>query len=252
MKAKTKTKALLMSLCAVLLVAASVLGTMAYLTDSKDVKNTFTVGNVAIKLDEAKVDENGTQVVDKDGNPVARVTENEYKLLPGHTYTKDPTVTVLKPSVASYVRMKVTFNKASALIAMCTDPEFAEDGPTGVENAYAYPLIRMVNFVEANAAKWDGIIPDNMVDTEDMLADAKYFAYDAEADTLTYYFYYNEAVAAPTADVVLPVLFDSIKVPQWATGDQLKALQGFEINVVAEAIQADSFADADAAWAEFK
>ena len=83
-----------------------------------------------------------------------------------------------------------------------------------------------------------------------MLDNPKYF--DAKNDTLTYYFYYNEAVAAPTADVVLPVLFDSIKVPQWATGDQLKALQGFEINVVAEAIQADSFADADAAWAEFK
>lgn len=250
MKAKTKTKALLMSLCAVLLVAASVLGTMAYLTDSKDVKNTFTVGNVAIKLDEAKVDENGTQVVDKDGNPVARVTRNAYKLLPGHTYVKDPTVTVLAPSVESYVRMKVTFNKASALIAMCTDPEFAEDGPTGVENAY--PLIRMVNFVEANADKWDGIIPDNMVDTEDMLAKAKYFAYDAEADTLTYYFYYNKAVKAPTADVKLDTLFDSITVPQWATGDQLKALEGFEINVVAEAIQADGFANADAAWAEFK
>ena len=255
MKAKTKTKALLMSLCAVLLVAASVLGTMAYLTDSKDVKNTFTVGNVAIKLDEAKVDENGTQVVDKDGNPVARVTRNAYKLLPGHTYVKDPTVTVLKPSVASYVRMKVTFNKASQIIAMCTDPEFAEDGPTGVENAY--PLIRMVNFVEANAAKWDGIIPDNMVDTEDMLADAKYFAYDAEADTLTYYFYYNEAVAAPTADVKLATLFDSITVPQWVTGDQLAKLDGFQITAVAEAIQADGFVDAngdpsaDTAWTAF-
>ena len=248
MKAKTKPKALLMSLCAVLLVAASVLGTMAYLTDSKDVKNTFTVGNVAIKLDEAKVDENGTQVVDKDGNPVARVTENEYKLLPGHTYVKDPTVTVKTPSVDSYVRMKVTFNKASALIAMCTDPEFAEDGPTGVENAF--PLIRMVNFVEANAAKWDGIIPDNMVDTEEMLGNPKYF--DAKNDTLTYYFYYNETVKAPTADVKLDTLFDSIKVPEWATNDQLKALQGFEINVVAEAIQADGFANADAAWAEFK
>ena len=247
MKAKTKTKALLMSLCAVLLVAASVLGTMAYLTDSKDVKNTFTVGNVAIKLDEAKVDENGTQVVDKDGNPVARVTRNAYKLLPGHTYVKDPTVTVLKPSVASYVRMKVTFNKASALIAMCTDPEFADE-VTGVENAY--PLIRMVNFVEANAAKWDGIIPDNMVDTEDMLADAKYF--NAKNDTLTYYFYYNETVAAPDGNVVLPVLFDSIKVPEWATNDQLKALEGFEINVVAEAIQADGFENAAAAWAEFE
>ena len=249
MKAKTKTKALLMSLCAVLLVAASVLGTMAYLTDSKDVKNTFTVGNVAIKLDEAKVDENGTQVVDKDGNPVARVTENEYKLLPGHTYVKDPTVTVKTPSVDSYVRMKVTFNKASALIAMCTDPEFAEDGPTGVENAY--PLIRMVNFVEANAAKWDGIIPDNMVDTEDMLADAKYFAYDAEADTLTYYFYYNETVAAPDGDVVLPVLFDKVTLPEWVTSDQLATLENFQITVVAEAIQADGFANAGAAWAAF-
>lgn len=247
MKAKTKTKALLMSLCAVLLVAASVLGTMAYLTDSKDVKNTFTVGNVAIKLDEAKVDENGTQVVDKDGNPVARVTENEYKLLPGHTYTKDPTVTVLAPSVASYVRMKVTFNNAKEIIAMCTDPEFVGE-VTGVENAF--PLMRMVKFVEANAAKWDGIIPDNMVDTEDMLADAKYF--DAKNDTLTYYFYYNEAVAAIDADVKLATLFDGIKVPEWATGDQLKALQGFEINVVAEAIQADGFESADAAWAKFE
>ena len=247
MKAKTKTKALLMSLCAVLLVAASVLGTMAYLTDSKDVKNTFTVGNVAIKLDEAKVDENGTQVVDD--TLADRVTRNEYKLLPGHTYVKDPTVTVLAPSVESYVRMKVTFNKASQIIAMCTDPEFAEDGPTGVENAY--PLIRMVKFVEANAAKWDGIIPDNMVDTEEMLADAKYFAYDAEADTLTYYFYYTEPVAAIDADVKLATLFDSVKVPEWATGDQLKALQGFEINVVAEAIQADGFENVDAAWAAF-
>lgn len=247
MKAKTKTKALLMSLCAVLLVAASVLGTMAYLTDSKDVKNTFTVGNVAIKLDEAKVDENGTQVVDKDGNPVARVTENEYKLLPGHTYVKDPTVTVLTPSVASYVRMKVTFNNADKIIALCTDPKYADE-VTGVENAY--PLIRMVKFVEANAAKWDGIIPDNMVDTEDMLANSKYFVKGTD-NTLTYYFYYNETVAAPTADVVLETLFDSITVPEWVTGDQLAKLKDFQINVVAEAIQADGFKNADAAWDAF-
>ena len=188
-------------------------------------------------------------VPNQDGTLAERVPGNAYKLLPNHTYVKDPTVTVKTPSVESYVRMKVTFNKAKEIIAMCTDPEFLGE-VTGVENAF--PLIRMVNFVKANAAKWDGIIPDNMVDTEKMLADAKYFAYDKEADTLTYYFYYNEAVKAPTADVKLDTLFDSITVPQWATGDQLKALQGFEINVVAEAIQADGFESADAAWAKFE
>ena len=241
---KKTSKALLLTICAVLLVAASVMGTMAYLTSTDKVQNTFTVGKVAIKLDEAKVDANGKAV-----EPAERVKANEYKILPGHTYTKDPTVTVLKDSVESYVRMKVTFNNATEIIAMCTDPEFAEDGPTGVENAF--PLIRMVEFVEANAAKWDGIIPDNMVDTEEMLGSAKYFAYDKESNTLTYIFYYTETVAAPDGNVVLPVLFDKITVPEWVTGDQLAKLDKFEINVVAEAIQADGFANADAAWAAF-
>lgn len=241
---KKTSKALLLTICAVLLVAASVMGTVAYLTSTDKVQNTFTVGKVAIKLDEAKVGTDGTPVEGAD-----RVKENGYKLLPGHAYTKDPTVTVLKDSVESYVRMKVTFNNATEIIAMCTDPEFAEDGPTGVENAF--PLIRMVEFVEANAAKWDGIIPDNMVDTEEMLESAKYFAYDKESNTLTYIFYYTETVAAPDGNVVLPVLFDKITVPEWVTGDQLAKLDKFEINVVAEAIQADGFANADAAWAAF-
>ena len=241
---KTRRNALLLSFCAVLLVVASVFGTVAYMTSKDQVKNTFTVGKVAINLDEAKVTEDGKPVEGAD-----RVKENSYKLLPGLTYTKDPMVTVLDGSEASYVRMKVTFNNARTIIDMCTDPEFAEDGPTGGEEAY--PLIRMVNFVEANAMKWDGIIPDNMVDTEEMLANPKYFAYDKEADTLTYYFYYNETVAAPNGDVALPVLFDSITVQNWVTGDQLKELDGFQINVEAEAIQAAGFDKAEDAWAAF-
>lgn len=235
---KTKSKALLLTLCAVLLVAASVLGTMAYLTSTAKVENTFTVGKVEIKLDE-------TDVTNPNG---PRVKANSYKLMPGTTYTKDPTVTVLNGSEASYVRMKVTFNNAKEIIALCTDPEFADE-VTGVENAF--PLIRMVNFVKANAAKWDGIIPDNMVETGEMLADAKYFAYDKTADTLTYIFYYRETVTAPTADVVLPVLFDTIKVPEWVTGEQLAELNNFKITVIAEAIQAGSFAGADDAWSHF-
>lgn len=236
-----KKKILALCLCVALALVAVGGATLAYFTDTKSAKNTFTVGNVKIALDEAKVDQAGTPVPS-----AARVQENAYHLVPGHTYTKDPTVTVLKDSEESYVRMKVTFNNADAIIALCTDPEYADE-TTGVENAF--PLIRMVNFVEANAAKWDGIIPDNMVDTEDMLADNKYFT--KEGDTLTYYFYFNGTVAAPDANVVLDTLFNSITVPTWVTGDQLAELDDFEINIEADAIQADGFADADAAWAAF-
>ena len=96
---KTKSKALLLTLCAILLVTASVLGTMAYLTSTDEVKNTFTVGRVKITLDEAKVNSDGKPIdendaVVQDPAAAARVKENSYKLLPGHPYTKDPTVTV--------------------------------------------------------------------------------------------------------------------------------------------------------------
>lgn len=241
---KTRRNALLLSFCAVLLVVASVFGTVAYMTSKDEVKNTFTVGKVAINLDEAKVTEDGKPVEGAD-----RVKENSYKLVPGLTYTKDPMVTVLDGSEASYVRMKVTFNNAQTIIDMCTDPEFAEDGPTGVENAY--PLIRMVNFTDTAELNWDGLVPDNMDETEDFLANPKYFAYDKEADTLTYYYYYKETVAAPNGDVELPVLFDGIRVPTWVSGDQLKELDGFQINVEAEAIQAAGFDSADDAWEAF-
>lgn len=99
---KTKRKALLLTFCAVLLVVASVLGTIAYLTANDKVTNTFTVGQVAINLDEAKVNPDGTPVPDAN-----RVKENSYKLLPGHEYTKDPTVHVNAVSEDSWIFVKV-------------------------------------------------------------------------------------------------------------------------------------------------
>lgn len=99
---KKTSKALLLALCAVLLVAASVMGTMAYLTSSDSVTNTFTVGKVAITLDEAKVKTDGTLVEGAD-----RVKGNTYKLMPGHTYTKDPTVHVEAGSENSWIFVKV-------------------------------------------------------------------------------------------------------------------------------------------------
>ena len=75
---KTRNKALLLMLSAVTLVAASVFGTIAYLTDNESVTNTFTVGKVGLNLDEAEVNTDGTKATEN------RVTENDYHLLPGH------------------------------------------------------------------------------------------------------------------------------------------------------------------------
>lgn len=96
---KTRSKALILTLCAVLLVTASMLGTMAYLTSTASVKNTFTVGSVAITLDETDVD-NSTTGADRD-------RANSYKLLPGHTYTKDPTIHVAANSEDCFLFVKV-------------------------------------------------------------------------------------------------------------------------------------------------
>lgn len=98
---KKTSKALLLALCAVLLVAASVMGTMAYLTSTDSVENTFTVGKVAITLDEAPVGADGKETTGE------RVDANSYHLLPGHEYDKDPTVHVEANSEDSWIFVKV-------------------------------------------------------------------------------------------------------------------------------------------------
>ena len=211
---KTAKKAMLMTLCAIILVVATVFGTMAYLTSTDEVVNTFTVGNVAIKLDEAKVNTDGSRVEGAD-----RVKENSYKLLPGHVYDKDPTVTVLNGSEASYIKMTVTFSKANELDAI-----FAPDGADLISIFGGY-----------DASTWI----------------AKGNTKDAANNTRTYEFWYKESVGASADDVALAPLFTTITVPGTITKGQLATIEGMTITVNAYAIQADGFANADKAWAAF-
>ena len=207
-------KSIALVMMAVLLVAASVMGTLAYLTSTDTVKNTFTVGKVAITLDEAKVDENGVTEI-----PASRVKTNHYKLLPGHTYNKDPMVTVLAGSEPSYVKMTVTFSKANELDAI-----FA---PTGADLTSIFNGYDVANWIAKGNTK------------------------DAAANTRTYEFWYKETVGAPTADVALDALFDSITVPGTITYEQLTTIEGVTITVNAYAIQADGSTDAADAWSKY-
>lgn len=211
---KTKTKALGLMMAAVLLVTATIFGTMAYLTSTDEVVNTFTVGSVAIQLDEAKANTDGTLVEGAD-----RVDANSYKLLPGHTYAKDPMVTVLSGSENSYIRMTVTVSKAVELDAIF-DPQKAN-------------LLSIFNGYDSTNWIYQG-------ETD-----------DTTNNTRTYEFWYKDTVSALEEDVALDALFDSITVPGEINNDQLKTIEGMTITVNAYAIQADGFNDAAAAWAAF-
>ena len=220
---KTKSKALLLTLCAVLLVTASVLGTMAFLTSTASVENTFTVGSVKITLDEAKVTTDGKPVAN-----AARVTENSYKLMPGHTYTKDPTIHVDAASEDCFIRAKVTLTNAKEWIAIAT--KYADN--------------KVENIIKG---------------TDDNIWWVSQPAVDNEKNTVTYTFVYkNEShtdelgkriwTSTDSKDLVL---FNEIAIPGGLTNDELAAVGSSQITVVAEAIQADGFETEAAAWAAF-
>ena len=230
---KKKTLALLLVL--VMIFGISVGGTIAYLTDKETVTNTFTVGDVQIKLDEAKVDETGTKI-DNNGDKVIddkdRVTSNDYKLLPGMSYTKDPAVTVLEGSEESYIRMIVT-------VTDCKDVDAAIDEVNTIRQKVEETPIQLIDIFEGyDNSKWEfkGVKKTD---------DADY--------SRIYEFWYKETVSGfegtEKKAVKLDPLFTAIKVPGEIDNDSLAAIKEMEIIVEAHAFQSASFADAEAAWA---
>jgi len=95
---KKPMKALLTVMCALLLVVASVFTTMAYLTAQDTVTNTFTIGKVDIEVDEDDP---------KSDDPKDRVEKNDYTLMPGITYDKDPQVHVVAGSEDCWIFVKI-------------------------------------------------------------------------------------------------------------------------------------------------
>lgn len=211
---KSYAKVLVVVLCAILLVVGSVMGTLAYLTDRQAVVNTFTVGDVEIKVDETPVTPDGEPIPGKD-----RVEKNNYHLIPGQSYTKDPAMTVVKGSEESYVRMMVTINCISELRAI-----FGAD-----------------------------FLPHEFIEGKDNNIWVYKSTVENGNNTVTYEFRYHTTVDAfeATKDVILEPLFTKINVPGEITGEQLATIADLQIRVEGHAIQTLSFDNADAAWAAF-
>lgn len=214
---------------------ATVFTTLAFLTDDKSVVNSFTVGNVHIKLDEAVVDEAGV------ATGTRTEAGNEYHLLTGHEYTKDPTVTVLGTSKDCYVRMFVTITQSQEWDNVCDAHKTDGVNEFGAADMFLYK--NRDTYTKGFNPAWE---LHNVTENTD------------PANTRTYEFWYkggesDDYIVEKATDITpIPALFDQIKMPTQLTNDDLVAIDGenhkFKIYAVAQAIQADGFENATVAF----
>lgn len=210
----TKKRFVAILLCVTLVALAAIGATFAYLTDSKTVNNTFTMGNVAIKLDE-------TNVNDPTGD---RVTSNTYNVYPGAVVTKDPIVHNTGKN-AAYIRATINvenwMNNCAAYY-----PEFGIAYPSA---GYEQSLLLLV---DALGNGW------SIVGVE---AGKPFEMGNFSAKFILKY----DGTLASGADTT--AMFNQVKVPAGIkNGNDFGA-----ITVVAQAIQADGFDTWEAAFAAY-
>lgn len=216
----TKKRFVAILLCVTLVALAAIGATFAYLTDSKTVKNTFTVGDVKIKLDE-------TNVNAPEGD---RVTSNTYNVYPGAVVTKDPIVHNTGKNGA-YVRAVVTIEDGMNWLGLYN------------ENVWTAPQEAAFNAMINNTLGDGWELVDIAYDmsgpnhpTSDFVATLKYTnVLEAGKDTTA--------------------MFSQIAFPTKLTGNDVTTRIDqngeFGINVVAQAIQADGFDTWEAAFAAY-
>ena len=216
-----KKKSILMAAIAVMLVAVLVVGgTLAYFTDTKSATNTFTVGDVKIKLDESNVNApNGD-----------RVTSNEYTgVLPGIQYKKDPVVTNTGKNDA-YVRAVVTIENGMNWLGLYN------------ENVWTAPQAEAFMKLICNKMGNGWSLEDY-----DYVTNAERGSTDFVAVLK-----YDGVLAAGKATTAM---FENIMLPTNATASDITtrvAQNGvFHIDVVAQAIQADGFTSWNDAFKAF-
>lgn len=204
---KTRGKAALAMISATLLICASVMGTMAYLTSqAQQVRNTFTVGdNVVITLDEVKVDQNGETVVetDKVTQKTPRVNANSYKLMPGHKYTKDPTVHVNGEDCYVFVKVEndiSTLEDAGDTTIAAQMATYGWQSVAGADNVYYYAEAtangETTTYSPKIAKKNDELVVFKSFTLEDNLTSDSFNGFAAETDA-------NNNITAASKDIVI-------------------------------------------------
>ena len=212
----TKKRFVAILLCVTLVALAAIGATFAYLTDSKTVNNTFTMGNVAIKLDE-------TDIKNPNGD---RVTSNEYNVYPGAVVKKDPIVHNTGKN-AAYIRATVNVSNWMNLCAAYY-PDFKETFPN---DGYKAAL----NLLVGELGEGWSVVGVEAGDTFTIgQFDAKFI--------LKY-----DGALASGADTT--AMFQTVTIPAGIDNANTDSFK--EVKVVAQAIQADGFDTWEAAFAAY-
>ena len=216
----TKKRFVAILLCVTLVALAAIGATFAYLTDTKTVDNTFTMGNVAIKLDE-------TNVNDPTGD---RVTSNTYNVYPGAVVTKDPIVHNTGKN-AAYIRATVNVSNWMNLCAAY----YPESGFEFTKPGYEKSLELLVGTLGEG---WS-VVGVTRGDTFTLgQIDAKFILkYDGALD----------GALAAGADTT--AMFQTVTIPAGIDNANTDSFK--EVKVVAQAMQADGFDTWEAAFAAY-
>lgn len=142
---KTK-KALLLALCAILLVGATIASTVAYLTSQQTVTNTFTVGKVEITLTEKEID---PQTGKKLTNAADVTALQKIELIPGRIIEKNPVITVSSDSEECYLFVKIDNDLLSAGVINGLTGWVSIQGNANVDGVSYYRYNTTVNAGEA-------------------------------------------------------------------------------------------------------
>ena len=219
-----KKRILAISLVVAMLAIAVIGGSLAYFTDTDQVKNTFTAGNVKIKMDEAKVDEYGNPVED-----AGRVQANTYKLVPGLEYTKDPTITVLEGSEDTYLAAVITVNKNLTELI----PLEGKNGYVDINKMISGGIMAPASPATEGYGNLDFVFENEIMG----IYQKPIWRGDNTASGHIFYVFFKNPYAAGES----VTLFDTLTVPAKATAAQIKTLEGMEIKINAYAAQAASF-----------
>lgn len=241
-----KKKLTAIFLCVALVAIAVVGASLAYFTDTKSATNTFTVGNVKIELIEQQRGENGLVPF-----------EQNKKLMPivGSAQGEQETVDGVKlPTAENYVDKIMTIKNTGVSDAyvriFVAVPTALQNGQT--PNAPRYDVLHW-NFNGDSCA--EGQWTDEIVVANPTLIDG--VEYKIYSRTYTTALKANEATATPAyigfyLDKTVDMNADGEYTVDWGNGPEVinyNLSNGVKIPVFAQAIQAEGFDSATAAFA---